>query len=72
MKIFEATKDVNLFGMINIKKNDKISIDSNYRLTHNDRVYDSPINEIGLELVGLIYSLKETRKLKLKLLGIRN
>ena len=34
-------------------------------------VYDSPINEIGLEFVGLKYSVQETRNLKLEILGIQ-
>lgn len=71
MRVFVATKDVNLFGRINIKKNDKVIFDNQYNLTHDGILYESPINQIGLELLGILFSIKETRNYKLNLLGIR-
>ena len=70
MKVFIAEKDVNLFGRMNIKKSDKIIVNSESNLIHNGVSYESPINQIGLEFVGLVFSLKETRNYKLKLLGV--
>lgn len=70
MKVFIAKKDVNLFGRIDIKKNDRLIVNPDFNLTHNGVLHESPINEIGLELVEILFSTQETRNYKLKILGV--
>lgn len=70
MKVFVAKKSINLFGKINVKKNDKLIVDSDFNIKHNGVLYRSPINQIGLELAEIFFCNQETRNYKLELIGI--
>jgi hypothetical protein len=69
MRVFVAKEDVSLFGEINIKKDEKLIV-SDYKISHNGREYESPVKDYALVMFGLLFSIKETRDLKLTILGI--